>query len=88
MILQLTTGIGDALTNFPPVGESMILTGLFKFLFILTMICYAAFSVVVIRQVQIMKNTLITPISPIFLTLAIFHTLAAVFVLGLFFLIL
>ena len=69
-------------------GETDILSGIFKVLFILSIFFYIVFAVIVIRQVQIMKNTLITPVSPLILFLSILHLLMAVGILLLFLIIL
>jgi len=82
---------GTVFTNFDNVAQidqAGILTGVFKFFFIVTMLCYVVFTIIVIRQVQVMRNTLITPISPIVLTVAILHLMVALAVLALFFIIL
>lgn len=70
------------------INESMILTSVFKLLFILSVLFYIVFAFIVIRQVQLMKNTLITPISPLLMTVSILHLLGAIVVLALFFVIL
>ena len=68
--------------------ENALLIGVFKLLFILVAAFYVLFAVIVVRQVQIMKNTLITPVSPILLVLSILHLLLAIGVLLLFIVIL
>lgn len=70
------------------IQEVDILSGIFKVLFILSILFYIVFAVIVIRQVQIMKNTLITPVSPVILFASIIHLLIAIGVLFLFFIIL
>lgn len=69
-------------------GEVNILSMVFKVLFILSVLFYVVFAVIAIRQVQIMKNTLITPVSPLILFASILHLLAAFGILLLFFVIL
>lgn len=70
------------------VTEAGILSAIFKVLFLLSVSFYIVFAVIVIRQVQIMKNTLITAISPVILMASILHLLLAVGILFLFFIIL
>ncbi|MDQ5951142.1 MAG: hypothetical protein QG639_419 [Patescibacteria group bacterium] len=74
-----------AIANFQQID---ILSGIFKVLFLLSVFFYVIFAVIVIRQVQIMKNTLITPVSPVILLASILHLLVAVGILFLFFFIL
>lgn len=80
------------LTTTPPtlleINQVNILEGIFKVLFILSVVFYIVFAVIVIRQVQIMKNTLITPISPLIMFFSVVHLLLAAGVLFLFFIIL
>lgn len=64
------------------IDEVAIVDGVFKTLFLLSVIFYVIFAVIVIRQVQIMKNTLITPVSPALLFVSVVHLLVAV---GIFF---
>jgi hypothetical protein len=70
------------------VSEVGILSAIFKVLFLLSVAFYIVFAVIVIRQVQIMKNTLITSVSPVILMASILHLLFALGILILFFFIL
>lgn len=88
MLLQFVLDSGNTLFAFPEINQADILTSVFKFLFILTALCYVAFAVIVVRQIQIMKNTLITPFSPVIFIVGIVHLLASLFVLGFFFVLL
>lgn len=85
-LFQIVLGSNtSAISSFQQID---ILSGIFKVLFILSVFFYVIFSVIVIRQVQIMKNTLITPVSPVILWASILHLLVAVGILFLFFFIL
>ncbi|MEX0895883.1 MAG: DUF5657 family protein [Patescibacteria group bacterium] len=88
MLLQFVLDTGSSMFAFPAIDQSSILISLFKFLFILTALCYSVFAVIVVRQIQIMKNTLITSFSPIIFFVGFAHLLVALFVLGLFFVLL
>lgn len=70
------------------INEASLLNGLFKVMFLLSIVFYIIFAVIVIRQVQIMKNTLITPVSPLILLLSILHLILAIAILFLFIIIL
>ncbi len=86
---QLITQNTDPLHTFGGnFDENALLVGVFKLLFIAITLFYVVFSVIVIRQVQIMKNTLITPFSPVLLVVGFIHFLLAVGALLLFFVIL
>jgi len=80
-LLQVTFGLGSN----PVVTTDLILFGFFKILFVVAAALYVAFSFVVTRQIRVMKNTLITPISPIITTIG-YVQLALSVVVFLFFL--
>lgn len=88
MTFLLQTLLSPGLNNQVIVDESVIIDFVFKLLFMLSVLFYIVFAVIVIRQVQIMKNTLITPVSPFLMLLSILHLIAALLILGLFFVIL
>ena len=67
---------------------SPILLMFFKFFLIALMIIYVIFSIVVIRQIAIMRQTVITPFSPTIRLFGYMHLLFAVMVLLLFIIIL
>jgi hypothetical protein len=54
------------------------LESIFKIFFIISSGLYLIFAIVMVRQVQIMKNTLITDFSPKIKVLALVHLAAAV----------
>ena len=83
---QFLTSFSDVFFN--PDTEQSLLLLLFKLLFVLTAFLYVLFSVVVIRQISIMRRTLITPFSPMLSVLGWIHALFAVFVLFIFVIIL
>lgn len=60
--------------------ESALL-GFIKLLFILAGILYVVFSLIVVRQVHIMKNTLITSFSSVILVFGYIHLVIALAVL-------
>ena len=77
---------GLDLTDFFGQGSLLLLT--FKFFFIVSAALYCLFAVVVIRQIVVMKNTLLTSFSPILQIAGYMHLALAIFVLLLFFVIL
>lgn len=88
MMVMLQTLLSPQVTGQITVSETSVLNFVFKMLFILSVLFYIVFTFIVIRQVQIMKNTLITPVSPLLMLIAIVHFISAIFILGLFFVIL
>lgn len=85
-LLQLTISLGGPILS-PESGESLLLV-LFKILFVLAAFLYVLFSFVVIRQISLMRKTLITPFSPILSILGWLHSLIAIIVLLIFIIIL
>jgi hypothetical protein len=84
-LLQLGTVIDNpALTA---AGATNALSGLIKLLFVMAGLFYVTFAFILIRQVYVMKNTLITTFSPALIFLGYIHLALAVLVL-LFFLLL
>ncbi|MFZ5376484.1 MAG: DUF5657 family protein [Patescibacteria group bacterium] len=57
---------------------------LFKIFFIAAGVLYLLFAGIIVRQINVMKSTLITQFSPIISSLGWLHLLAAVGVLGLY----
>ena len=51
----------------------MILVPLFKVLFVIGAIFYTLFAGVIVRQINLKKNTLMTPVSPIVMTVGLAH---------------
>lgn len=88
MLLQFVGEFGSSPFSIAAINQATLLMSVFKFLFILTAVCYAVFAVIVVRQIQIMKNTLVTPISPVIFLVGFLHLIVAVIILGLFFVIL
>lgn len=70
------------------LNQDSILLFVFKFFFVVSAALYCMFAIVVVRQVVIMKNTLLTTFSPILQIVGYAHLALAVFVLLLFFAIL
>lgn len=77
-MLQTTLSTGQ--TEFTSTTlNGFALLGL-KGIFVMSAILYIIFAFLVIRQIQVMKKTLVTPFSPIFITLGFIHLAAAVIV--------
>ena len=80
------TSIFNSSASAGTVGPE--LTGLFfvfvKTLYVIAAILYVLFSIVMVRQVRIMGDTLTTSLSPVLRLLAIAHLIAALVVLFLF----
>lgn len=67
-----------------PTMANELLLGVFKFFLVVCGLLYMIFSFVILRQIKIMRGTLITPFSPIIRTLGIIHLILAGGVLVLF----
>ncbi|NCN45299.1 MAG: hypothetical protein COU63_01095 [Candidatus Pacebacteria bacterium CG10_big_fil_rev_8_21_14_0_10_36_11] len=70
--------------NFGSIGSSFSLLLLFKVLIIILSGFYVLFSIIVVRQIAVMKKTLITPFSANITVLGWLHFLFATGVLLLF----
>lgn len=77
-MLQLTLSAGQNAVT-PDTINGLALMGL-KGLFLLGVLIYFIFSILIIRQIQVMKNTLITPFAPIIQTLGLLHMVAVIIV--------
>jgi hypothetical protein len=60
-MLQVPLVLGQ--TTSPAIMSGFLLMGI-KGMFLLGTLLYFVFSVVIVRQIHVMKNTLITPFSP------------------------
>ncbi len=58
-------------------GMNVVLVAV-KYVILLILIFYAIFSLMVVRQVDLMSKTLISPISPVVKAFAIIHTGVAI----------
>lgn len=87
-MMLFQTVLATSAQDFVSFSQDGLLSLVFKVLFLLSVLFYCIFAVIVIRQVQIMKNTLITPISPLILLFSILHLVLAVGVFLLFLVIL
>jgi hypothetical protein len=86
MFLQLALSFGsDSITSSNLDG--LLLMGL-KATFILGVLIYLVFAIIIVRQIHVMKKTLITPFSPIVQTIGYTHLAVVLFVGALFLLIL
>jgi hypothetical protein len=77
--LQITLGLGGG--GFDAASGEALLLGTFKIFFIIGALLYVLFAFIVIRQVHIMRKTLITEFSPFFTLLAYGHFALALMVL-------
>lgn len=82
-LLQVGLTLGNPSLT-PASAESAILF-LVKLLFILAGLIYVVFAVIVVRQVHVMKQTLITSFSPVILLLGYIHLFVAIGMLVFFF---
>ncbi len=80
-MMSLLFNVGELTPGF----EQGLLLGVFKFFLIVGAILYAFFSFIVVRQIAIMRKTLITEFSPIFTILGYVHFALALFVVFFFF---
>ena len=79
MFLQTVIGLAS-----PPLltGEAAnVALGLVKILFIIAGLLYVTFAVIVTRQVHVMRNTLITPFSPMVQLFGYVHLAVSVLIL-------
>ncbi len=74
--------LNDSFLN--TLNLSQFVLGIFHFAFSLASIVYIVFAIVVVRQIAVMKKTLITSFSPIITILGFAH-LGFAFVVALFF---
>lgn len=72
----------NSLTD-PGMANELLLAA-FKFFLVVSALLYMIFSFVILRQIKIMKNTLITSFSPVIRTAGIIHLALAGGVLALF----
>ena len=63
----------DLIYDIPRIFFSLSLGFFLKAIFVLLLVFYLVFAIIILRQVQIMSNTLVTPFSPILRFVAIFH---------------
>ena len=75
MFLQfaLTPGVFNGM----PIQASLLILLLLKILFVLGAFLYLVFAFVVVRQIQVMKGTVMTPFSPIVQLIGLVHLLIA-----------
>jgi len=73
-MLQAPLVLGQTTTN-PEFFSGILLIGI-KGMFLLGIALYFVFSIVMIRQIHVMKNTLITPFSPTIQLIGFGHLLA------------
>ncbi|NCN03933.1 MAG: hypothetical protein GW942_02565 [Candidatus Pacebacteria bacterium] len=83
MLLQtaLSFGVNSAgIESF----DRFLLGGV-KILFLIGILLYLIFAIIIVRQINVMKKTLITPFEPVILTIGLTH-LAFVLIVGVLFL--
>jgi uncharacterized membrane protein YtjA (UPF0391 family) len=78
---QFVLGAGDSLFTSDLTAAAAALT---KILFVIGALLYVVFSVVVMRQIHIMKSTVITTFSPVVQVLGYMHLAFSLMVLVLF----
>ncbi|MCL4208979.1 hypothetical protein KJZ63_05130 [Patescibacteria group bacterium] len=74
-MLQATLGFN--LTD-PALATGVFLMGV-KALFMVGVLTYLVFSFIIVRQIVVMKNTLITPVAPVLQLVSWAHLLTVVF---------
>ena len=57
----------------PSLFNNIYLINFFKWAILIILVFYAIFALMIARQVSLMSKTLITPVSPIVLAVAIVH---------------
>lgn len=82
MLLQLTLFSNS--TGPVPFTFSTLLEALLKILFVIGAMLYLVFAFVVVRQIHVMKSTVITPFSPVVQLLGFVHLVFAFSILLLF----
>lgn len=83
-MLQLTFNLDPNLVNQATISDAMLLG--VKAAFLLGVLVYFIFSVVIVRQIMVMKSTLITTFSPLLQAVGWVHLLT-VAIFGLMFLV-
>jgi len=74
-MLQATLGLNLA---DPALATGVFLMGV-KFIFMIGVFTYLVFAFIVVRQIVVMKNTLITPVAPLLQLVSWAHFLTVVF---------
>ena len=73
MLLQTALSFGTGSVS-PDSISALFLTGI-KGMFLLGVLIYFLFALIIVRQIHVMKKTLITPFSPIVQTVGYTHLL-------------
>ncbi len=81
-MLQLILGTDTGL--FDPAQTQVLLLDFVKILFIIASLIYLVFAFVIVRQIQVMRSTVITPASGLMQILGFSHLVFAFAVLVLF----
>jgi len=82
-MLQTTLAFGS--NSLGTDTMSVLLLSGVKLMILLGVFLYFIFAIIIVRQINVMKKTLITPFSPVVLTIGLIH-LALVVSIGLIFL--
>lgn len=85
-LLELQAGPQDTL--LAELTGSPIFLGVFKVLFIIAATLYVLFSFVVVRQISLMRQTVVTSLSTFLQLVGYVHLIASIIVVAIFFLIL
>jgi hypothetical protein len=83
MLLQTALSFGVDAVN-PETFSSLLLSGV-KGMFLLGVLVYFVFAIIIVRQIHVMKKTLITPFEPVVQTIGLTH-LVFVAIVGVLFL--
>jgi hypothetical protein len=83
MLLQTALSFGVDSVGTEPFN-TLLLAGV-KGLFLLGILVYLVFAIIIVRQIHVMKKTLITSFEPVVLTIGLTH-LAFVLIVGILFL--
>lgn len=73
-------------TIFDSLDLNSAVLGIFKIFFVIASLLYIIFAIVVVRQISVMKKTLITSFSPVITVLGFIHLIFAI-VMSLFYLV-
>jgi hypothetical protein len=85
-LLELQMGPQDSLVQ--ELTQSVIFLGILKVLFIIAAILYVLFSFVVVRQITLMRQTVVTSLSSFLQLIGYIHLIFSILVVIIFFLVL
>jgi hypothetical protein len=85
-LLELQMGPQDSLVQ--ELTQSVIFLGILKVMFIIAAILYVLFSFVVVRQITLMRQTVVTSLSSFLQLIGYIHLIFSILVVIIFFLVL